>query len=221
MMKRFLTEEEQQRLLRTAKASSDPLAQRDYWWMRLLIATGARIDEFAHWTASQAESALSTGWVVVPACHRKGKKKGHEYMVTHTVRECLEALLRLQRQEQQPIDGGAPAPLVWGREGAPLSVRAYQVRVKSWGLLAGLDPRISPHWLRHTRGVNIIRRSRSANPLKVAQLALGHSSIASTGIYTQMERDELALDLQQIDGARLSRRAAVAAAAGGAQGVLL
>ena len=48
---------------------------------------------------------------------------------------------------------------------------------------AALAPeRLTPHWLRHTRGMNILRRSRSTNALKVAQRALGHASLASTGL---------------------------------------
>lgn len=213
-LKRYLTEPEQQALLRAARGSTDPLAQRDYWWMRLMLATGARVTEFARITAAQAEQALATGWLVVPAAQRKGGKRGHEYAVTQSVLECLQALLALQAQESAPIDGAAPAPLVWGRDGAALSVRSYQARMKHWARVAGLDLRASPHWLRHSRGVNVIRRSRSANPLKVAQLALGHASISSTGIYTQMARDEFVRDLQVIDGARMSRAAARRLAAG-------
>lgn len=213
-LKRYLTEPEQQALLRAARDSSDPLAQRDYWWMRLMLATGARVAEFARITADQAESALATGWLVVPAAQRKGGKRGHEYLLTQSVRDSLQALLALQQQRPAPIDGCAPAPLVWGRDGAALSVRSYQARMKHWARAAGLDLRASPHWLRHSRGVNVIRRSRSRNPLKVAQLALGHASISSTGVYTQMARDEYARDLQVIDGARMSRAAARALAAG-------
>lgn len=206
MVKRYLTEPEQQALLRAARGSSEPLAQRDYWWMRLLLATGQRINEFALMTREQAEQALATGWLVVGKAQRKGGRRGHEYPVTQSVRESLRALLDLQRREASPIDGSGPAPLVWGRDGAALSVRSYQARLKLWARAAGLDARISPHWLRHSRGVNIIRRSRSQNPLKVAQQALGHESISSTGIYTQMAREEYVRDLQAIDGARMSRR---------------
>jgi site-specific recombinase XerC len=215
-LKRYLTEPEQQALLRAARDSSDPLAQRDYWWMRLMLATGARVTEFARITADQAEAALATGWLVVPAAQRKGGKRGHEYLLTQSVRDSLQALLALQQQRPAPIDGCAPAPLVWGRDGAALSVRSYQARMKNWARAAGLDLRASPHWLRHSRGVNVIRRSRSRNPLKVAQLALGHASISSTGVYTQMARDEYARDLQVIDGARMSRAAARALAQQGA-----
>lgn len=208
-MKRYLTEQEQQKLLQAAKGCNDPLAQRDYWWMRLMINTGARVNEFALLTAEQAEAALSSGWLVVPASQRKGGKKGQEYLVTHSVRECLQALLALQREQMPPADlVDGPAPLVWGREGQRLSVRSYQARLAYWAELAGLGLKVSPHWMRHTRGMNIIRRSRSPNPLKVVQQALGHASIASTGIYTGMSREEYARDLQVVDGARLSKRAA-------------
>lgn len=208
-MKRYLTETEQRRLLAAAKACADPRAQRDYWWMRLMLLTGMRVHEFSLLTADQAEHALATGWLVVPASQRKGGKLGQEYCVTTGVREALQALLRFQRQDD--MFGGereTPAPLVWGRCGEGLSVRSYQARIKEWAQAAGLDARISPHWLRHTRGVNIIKRSRHANPLKVAQQALGHATIASTGIYTQMLREDYVRDLHAVDGARMSRKAA-------------
>lgn len=220
MMKRYLTEAEQQRLLQAAKNTACPLAQRDYWWMRLMLATGARVNELSLITAHQAAQALGTGWLVLLPAQRKGGKRGQEYAVTESVRASLEQLLRMHRQEVPPLGATAPAPLVWGRDGERLSVRSYQARLKHWVHAAGLDARVSPHWLRHSRGVNIINRSRSRNPLKVAQIALGHSSIASTGIYTQMTREDVARDLQAVDGARMSKkRAAQLAASAAAAGV--
>lgn len=219
MMKRYLTEAEQTRLLAAAKNTACPLAQRDYWWMRLMLATGARVNELSLLSAAQAETALATGWLVVLPAQRKGGKRGQEYAVTQSVRASIEALLKIQRQEAAPIGSLEAAPLLWGRDGERLSVRSYQARLKHWVQVAGLDGRVSPHWLRHSRGVNIINRSGAANPLKVAQIALGHASIASTGIYTQMTREAVARDLQRVDGARLSKARAVKQAnqqAGGA-----
>lgn len=219
VMRRFLTEPEQGALLKAAKASSDPLAQRDYWWMRLMMATGIRVEEFSLLDADQAEAALYTGWLVVGAEKRKGRKQGHEYSVTQTVRECLQALLAIQAQHTPPLPDGlarhdAGGPLVWGRDGQRLSVRSYQARMKLWVQAAGLPADASCHWLRHTRGMNILRRSRSRNPLKVVQCALGHANLNSTGIYTAMARDELARDLAAVDGRRMTRRAARAMATG-------
>jgi site-specific recombinase XerC len=211
VMRRFLTDPEQQRLLKAARASADPLAQRDYWWMRAVMALGMRVEEWSLITASQAQAALYTGWLVVPACARKGRKQGHEYAVTTTVRECLNALLAVHHEQagtragcELPLD----APLLYGRGGQRLSVRSYQARLKMWVLASGLPAEVSLHWLRHTRAMNIMRRSNSKNPLKLVQAALGHASLNSTAVYTHMARDELARDLAQVDGTRMSRAAA-------------
>ena len=224
MMKRYLTDEEQRRLLGVAKAQSGLLAQRDYAWMKLLIETGMRINELATTTLEQAERALATGWLVVTKGQRKGKRHGHEYMVTEPVRRCLVALVEFHG-ELSPALVHAPEavpPLLWGRCGVVkgkvlaehMSVRSFQARMKHWGALAGLPEGVSPHWLRHTRGVNIIRRCRGNNPLKVAQMALGHETISSTGIYTQMSREEFSRELQNVAGGRVRQRDARAMGAG-------
>lgn len=229
MLKRYLTDEEQRRLLAAAKGCAGPLALRDHSWMRLLIETGMRVNELATLSLHQAQQALVCGWLVVLPAQRKGGKRGHEYLVTEPVRQCLGALLRVH-EALMPMwfltqPGGVPAgfvpPLLWGRCGAVrvkgvavllaehMSVRSLQARMKHWAYLAGLPPRVSPHWLRHTRGVNIINRSRGANPLKVVQEALGHASLASTGIYTQMSREAYTAELHQVaGGARMPMRQA-------------
>lgn len=234
MKKRYLNDAEQALLLGAAKKHSSPLAQRDYAWMRLLIETGMRVNELATLDFRQASNALGTGWLVIRAEQRKGhgaktkegeekkpaKREGHEYMVTEPVRQCLETLMALQ-DELRPAFSIPPEvlpPLIWGRCGEVrikgekvmlaehMSVRSFQARMKHWAYLAGLPDGVSPHWLRHTRGVNIIRRSRGSNPLKVAQLALGHVSIASTGIYTQMSREEFAREMQNVAGGRMRQK---------------
>lgn len=216
MLKRYLTDEEQSRLLAVTRQQAGLLAQRDHAWIRLLIETGMRVNELATLTFGQASAALGTGWLVVTKAQRKGKKSGHEYLVTAPVRQCLETLMHLQ-DELRPAVALPPEvmpPLLWGRCGVVrgcvlaehMSVRSFQARIKHWGDLAGLPAGVSPHWLRHTRGVNIIRRSRGNNPLKVAQLALGHASIASTGIYTQMSREEYTRELQYVAGGRMRQK---------------
>lgn len=212
MMKKYLTEAEQKQLLGAAKACSSLLAQRDYWWMRLCIATGMRVNEMSLLQAHQARSALQSGWLVMLPCQRKGGKCGHEYVVTEVVQDCLQALLVFHGQMAPPEYSSDHSPLLWGRNGQRLSVRSYQARLQHWAQEAGLGLAVSPHWLRHTRGMNILRRSRAANPLSVVQQALGHVSISSTGVYTKMCREEYERDLRQIDGQRLTRAAARAQA---------
>lgn len=224
MNKRYLTDDEQRRLLSVTKSQAGLLAQRDYAWMRLLIETGMRVNELATLSFRQASSAMGSGWLVVTKEQRKGKREGHEYLVTEPVRQCLQTLMHLQDELRPalPLPPEVLPPLLWGRCGVVkgcmlaehMSVRSFQARMKHWAYLAGLPDGVSPHWLRHTRGVNIIRRSRGNNPLKVAQLALGHVSIASTGIYTQMSREEYTQELQNVAGGRMRQRYARAMSQG-------
>ncbi len=212
MQKKYLTELEQSRLLSGASRVNDPLAQRDFHWMAALILTGMRIQEFSRLTVPMVQRALQTGWLVCPKGHCKGQR-ANEYLVTARLRQHLAALVALSNA----LGAGLPVPeggqpLVWGRDvagrAARLSVRSYEARLKVWTQAAGLDPRISPHWLRHTRGMNIMRRSRGDNPLKVAQIALNHRNLGSTGIYLQMSREEYERELQLVDGGRVPKAAA-------------
>lgn len=219
MNKRYLTEDEQRRLLKTVQQRGSLLARRDHAWMRLLIETGMRINELATTTLAQAERALITGWLVIKAEQRKGKKQGHEYTVTAPVRECLQTLINLHH-ELRPM--GVPLevalPLIWGRCGEikgvyradHMSVRSFQARTHEWAVLAGLPDGVSPHWMRHSRGLNILNRCRGKNPLKVVQLGLGHTNISSTGIYTQMSREAFAQEMHNVAGGRMSKSAAKA-----------
>jgi site-specific recombinase XerD len=213
MRKKYLTELEQSRLLTGVSSLADPLAQRDFHWIAALILTGMRVQEFSRLTVPMVQQALASGWLVCPKHHCKGGKRSHEYLLTARLRTHLQALVKLSHELGAGCDVPAEGqPLVWGRnvagQAGPLSVRSYEARLKQWAVHAGLDPRISPHWLRHTRGMNIMRRSRGDNPLKVAQIALNHASLKSTGIYLDMSREEYERELQLVDGGRLPKRVA-------------
>lgn len=213
MQKRYLTELEQSRLLSGASGLADPLAQRDFHWMAALILTGMRITEFSRLTVQQVQQALACGWLVSPKSHCKGGRRPNQYVVTARLRMHLEALVKLSHELGAGCDvPPSGQPLVWGRDIAgiagPLSVRSYEARVKLWAQRAGLDPRVSPHWFRHTRGMNIMRRSRGDNPLKVTQIALNHASLRSTGVYLSLSREEFEREIQIVDGGRLPKAVA-------------
>lgn len=217
VMKRYLTEEEQAKLLKVARGSSDPLAQRDWHCMSALLLLGMRIGEFRSLTVPQVEAGLRSGWLVTLAAQRKGGRTGHEYLITDQLRVHLVALVRWARGCEGMGGAQGFVPLVPGRDGFPMTARAFQLRVKLWAAEAGLSAKVSPHWFRHSRGMNIIRHTRATDParaLLVAKEALGHVSLKSTGVYLQLSREELTADLQAVDaaGGRVSKRQARAAA---------
>lgn len=206
VMTRYLTEQQQQRLLATVKAQASALARRDFFWLRLLRDTGLRIGEFAATNVRDARFAIEAGWLHIPKERRKGrrgKRRDHQVPVTAPVQEALRALLSIRLEM-----GGADdddAPLVLSREGGRMSVRSFEVRMAQWCRAARIEG-ASPHWLRHTRAINLIRRSEAKNPLGVVQALLGHSTIASTGIYTRVSKEDLVAAARKVDGAARPRR---------------
>lgn len=211
VMHRYLTPEEQSLLMRTIAAFTGVKARRDHAWIDLLKLSGLRIGEFSRITVKVARLALQTGWLFIPKEHRKGysqgKAKDHAIPVTDPLRHCLTVLLQLQREEFGT--GADHEPLIYSRRGRPMSIRGYQDRFKLWCRRAGITA--TPHYLRHTRAMNIMRRSTSKDPRGLVQASLGHTSIASTGIYTGISKEQLEAGLREVDGPRRLRRRQVRA----------
>lgn len=205
VMKRYLTEDEQRLLLATLDQSAVGLAKRDFAWIRLLHSTGMRVGEFSRLRVGDARSALQTGYLFIPREWRKGGRRDLSVLVTDSVRKALNDLL--DHREANKHDMAADAPLISSRKGGAMSIRCYQQRLALWAARAGIQGGVSPHWLRHTRAMNIMRRSQAKDPRGVAKAALGHASIASTGIYTGVTKEDVEAALHQVDGrARLPKR---------------
>lgn len=208
-MERYLTEEEQTRLLKTLKeaAGRGVLARRDEAVVRALIHSGLRIGEFSRVTVGQALAALRANYLFVPREHRKGETEDHRVFMTRPLRAAVEDLLRV-RHEMRPEGCSESDPLVLSRQSGALCVRSFELRVAGWGREAGLPPGFSPHWLRHTLAMNIIRRSTAKNPLGIVQRALGHRRLSSTGVYTAPSREEVDAALAETagSGGRVSLR---------------
>lgn len=197
---RYFTVAEQAALFDALRRQSgDLIARRDAAWMRLLQHTGLRITEFSRLTVGDALAALKTGYLFIPREHRKGregKKKDHTLLATAPVLDALRDLLAVR--EAQGYREDEWEPLVMSRKGQGMAVRSYQDRMSFWIEAAGL-PGGSPHWWRHTRAMNIMRASTARDPRGVVQAALAHVSIASTGVYTGVTREEMEAALREVD----------------------
>lgn len=199
VFERFLTLPEQRKLLDTIKIVNTDVAKRDGAVIRLLIGSGMRISECLMVSAGDAADALQSGYLFIPKEHRKAEACDLSVFLTKSVRSALHDLLAIR-------DGaGTDEALIVSRNSAKrgwkaMTVRAFELRVTYWAKLAGLPEGVSPHWFRHTHAKNIMRESEAADPLRIAQLSLGHTSRRSTEIYTRVDREELANALNQVDG---------------------
>ena len=77
-----------------------------------------------------------------------------------------------------------------GAKGKPLSVRQAQRDVAQFATHKGLDQHLHPHMLRHSFGSHVLQGTQN---LRAVQELLGHSSIASTQVYTALDFQHLSI----------------------------
>lgn len=206
MLHRYLTPGEQQQLIKAAAKSSDILARRDAAWLNALLLSGLRINEFSLITLGDGLAALRTKYLFIPKERRKGGKLDHRVFITAPLASALRTLVGIRAEMTGDDLAHVDDPLIISRQShdasRPMSVRSFELRFKHWAKVAGLPADASPHWLRHSRAMNIMRNSQAKDPRGIAKEALGHASIASTGVYTGVLREELEQALTQTDARR-------------------
>ncbi|MEK6591802.1 MAG: tyrosine recombinase XerC [Pseudomonadota bacterium] len=79
--------------------------------------------------------------------------------------------------------------LFLNRNGGRISPRAVQLRLSHWAAKLGLPGKVHPHMLRHSFASHVLQ---SSGDLRAVQEMLGHASISTTQIYTQLDFQHLA-----------------------------
>lgn len=194
VFERYLTVEEERKLLSTVGQYQDILARRDAAWMAFLRQTGVRVQAFSRLTVYDAKHALMSEYLTLPGSIQK-QEQAHRVYLNKAARKALRRLLAIRREQ-----GHAEipqAPLVMSRHQRAMSVRSYQCRMRHWCAKAGLQVQASPHWWRHTLAKRLIAQSTAKDPIGIVQGALGHKSRSSTGVYTLPDREEIAQALEE------------------------
>ena len=119
-------------------------------------------------------------------CHGKGNKQ----RIVPLGRPAVNALRAYQDGlRPQLVDGKADVPWVFvSRGGRVLTREMLWVLVKKYVQRAGLNPRVSPHTLRHSFATHLLAGGAD---LRTVQELLGHANIRTTQHYTHVDRDRL------------------------------
>ena len=185
---RYLTEREEKQLFQFLRQFGEPLARRDYAWMRLARQTGIRVTPLSRLTCGDAREAIHGGRLYVRPETNKGGR-GYTVYCTRKAKAALLDLLSIRRELGYAED--PEQPLIMSRNHRGMSVRSFQERMRKWCLAAGLGEIASPHWWRHTLAKRVMARSAAKDPRGITQHVLGHADIRSTAVYTGPDKEDL------------------------------
>jgi integrase/recombinase XerC len=173
------------------RRSPPALAARDHAITELLYGSGLRVAELIGLDVAAggpAGTGVGTGWIDLQdaSAHVLGKgSKRRSVPVGAAALTALRAWLVLRPALARP---GEPALFV-SRLGTRLTPNQLRNRLQAQALQAGLPTRVHPHMLRHSYASHLLQ---SSGDLRAVQELLGHASISTTQVYTQLDFQHLA-----------------------------
>jgi len=174
-----LTVAEVQRLLEATDTDA-PLGIRDRALLEVAYATGARVSELV--TLRLQDLMFQDGLARLFG-------KGSKQRIVPVGRRALGAASLYAREIRPGLDRGRSRGVLFvNARGGPLS------RVGAWGIIkaaarrAGLTKRVSPHTLRHSFATHLLEGGAD---LRAVQEMLGHADLATTQLYTHVDREYL------------------------------
>ena len=161
LAQRVLSEEQIAKLVEAAPIGRDRIL------LRLLYVSGVRVSELCGLRWLDLEARHEGGQITV---FGKGGKTRSVLLKANLWHELLSL-----KQTARPED-----PVFASRKRGPLD--ASQVRRIAYAAArhAGIDAKVSPHWLRHAHASHALDHHA---PIHLVQATLGHASVATTGRY--------------------------------------
>ncbi len=175
---------EMEDLLLQPLRKDSPEARRDWAMLSLLCATGMRVTELIKLNIDDLVMDAHDPYV---QCMGRGAKPRlitlqpdvvtvlHEYVTT--------ARDRFMRHPEETA-------LFLNRRGERLTRQGFWLILKGYAKSAGIKSAITPHILRHTFATTMLQSGKLN--LRELQECLGHASITTTQVYTQLSPNERA-----------------------------
>jgi site-specific recombinase XerD len=154
--------------------------------VRLMVSTGMRIGELCK---LRIEDIAPDGSSL--RLHGKGSRDRVAYISDVHLRRELARLVAGRRSQRHRNDA-----LFVNRHGSPMRPQSIRSKLRRYASDIGLVRRITPHMLRHTAATLLIEQGVD---IRFVQRLLGHSSIATTEIYTHVSDEALRTTLERAD----------------------
>jgi integrase/recombinase XerC len=161
-----------------ATAELDWIAARDTAVLLLLYGSGLRISEAL---AIKRKDAPTPERDVLRVVGKGGRER--LVPVLPITRDAIARYIALC-----PYPLAPDAPLFLGAKGGPLSARIVQLAMARMREVLGLPETATPHALRHSFATHLL--SAGADLRQIQEL-LGHASLSTTQVYTEVDRAHL------------------------------
>jgi integrase/recombinase XerC len=164
-----------------APGDADVLSARDKAMLEVLYSSGIRVSELVE--LEMGDMDLQEGVIRV-------RGKGRKDRLTPIGSQAIAAIQKyFQMRQTEPKMNGAYANRVFlNKHGQPLSTRSVRRKLDKYLSIAGLDPGISPHTLRHSFATHLLNNGAD---LRSVQELLGHQSLSTTQIYTHLTTNRM------------------------------
>ena len=175
---RFLSQDEAAKLMTSPDPTSDK-GIRDRALLEIIYAAGLRVSEVNGLDLDRVN--LETRELRVTG---KGAKE-RVVLIGQPARDAIRVYVQQVRPNVASADAGGA--LFVNRFGERLSQRSIQKIVRGYAAHAGLGSQVHTHTLRHSFATHMLEGGAD---LRVVQELLGHSSPATTQIYTHITQRE-------------------------------
>ncbi len=159
---------------------SDPLCLRDRAMLEFAYATGTRVSELINMPVS---SVLFREDIV------RITGKGSKERIVPLGSTAKEMVLAYMEKSRPTLVGKTPRDILFlNARGDPLTRMGFWKILRKYVIQAGITRHTSPHTLRHSFATHLLEGGAD---IRVLQELLGHSNIATTEIYTHIDREYL------------------------------
>jgi integrase/recombinase XerC len=114
--------------------------------------------------------------------------KGKKERLVPIGQPALQAIETYWRTLKQPPAGPMPVFFAETKKAAPLQPVQLSRRLKQYLVIAGLDPSLTPHKLRHSYATHLLDAGAD---LRSVQELLGHAHLVTTQVYTHVTTERL------------------------------
>jgi len=181
---KYLTEQETEKVL-SSFWEGDPFYTRNRAIVIFALNTGLRVSELTGLNVGDVLNGHIRRQLKVRKAVAKGKRE-RIIPLNEKAQEAIRDLLDFNEEKGYPQEKEDPLFVSsWGKR---ISSRQVENVIKQLKEDSEIDVDLTPHTLRHTFATRLLKRGAN---LRVIQRLLGHKNLATTQIYTGVDREDL------------------------------